>query len=97
MQRKSPTHLSMRRPMPMSTERAIGVLSILGAVQAEAADAVPAVSWLPVSKSRVYHGLPRTPAPGLACFETADAFYIPFQAVSGVQRPGPEVRIYAFE
>jgi hypothetical protein len=30
-------------------------------------------------------------------FETADAFYIPFHAFSGVQRPGPRVRIYAFE
>jgi hypothetical protein len=30
-------------------------------------------------------------------FETADAFYIPFHAFSGVQRPGPKVRIYAFE
>jgi len=30
-------------------------------------------------------------------FETSDAFYIPFSAFSGVQRPGPEVRIYAFE
>jgi hypothetical protein len=30
-------------------------------------------------------------------FETSDAFYIPFHAFSGVQRPGPTVRIYAFE
>jgi hypothetical protein len=30
-------------------------------------------------------------------FETADAFYIPFHAFSGVQRSGPKVRIYAFE
>ncbi len=30
-------------------------------------------------------------------FETADAFYIPFHGFSGVQRPGPTVRIYAFE
>jgi 4-amino-4-deoxy-L-arabinose transferase-like glycosyltransferase len=30
-------------------------------------------------------------------FETADAFYIPFHAFSGVQRPGPTVRIYAFD
>jgi 4-amino-4-deoxy-L-arabinose transferase-like glycosyltransferase len=30
-------------------------------------------------------------------FETADAYYIPFHAFSGVQRPGPTVRIYAFE
>jgi len=30
-------------------------------------------------------------------FETSDAFYIPFHSFSGVQRPGPEVRIYAFE
>jgi 4-amino-4-deoxy-L-arabinose transferase-like glycosyltransferase len=30
-------------------------------------------------------------------FETTDAFYIPFHGFSGVQRPGPRVRIYAFE
>ena len=30
-------------------------------------------------------------------FETADAFYIPFHGFCGVQRPGPKVRIYAFE
>jgi hypothetical protein len=30
-------------------------------------------------------------------FEIADAYYIPFHAFSGVQRPGPKVRIYAFE
>jgi 4-amino-4-deoxy-L-arabinose transferase-like glycosyltransferase len=30
-------------------------------------------------------------------FETADAFYIPFHGFSGVRRPGPKVRIYAFE
>jgi len=30
-------------------------------------------------------------------FESADAYYIPFHAFSGVQRPGPKVKIYAFE
>ena len=30
-------------------------------------------------------------------FEAADAYYIPVHAFSGVERPGPEVRIYRVE
>ena len=30
-------------------------------------------------------------------FEAEDAFYIPFYAFAGVERPGPRVRVYAYE
>jgi hypothetical protein len=40
---------------------------------------------------------PRVPGRNDAVFEGSDAYYIPFHKLRGVRRPGPQIRIYAFE
>jgi hypothetical protein len=40
---------------------------------------------------------PASPAGGEAVFEAFDAYYIPIHGFRSVRRPGPHIRIYAFE
>jgi len=40
---------------------------------------------------------PASPRGGEAVFETFDAYYIPIHGFRNVRRPGPHIRIYAFE
>ena len=40
---------------------------------------------------------PRKPGRTDAVFEGSDAYYIPFHGFDAVTRPGPRIRIYAFE
>jgi hypothetical protein len=40
---------------------------------------------------------PSAPGRGDAIFEARDAYYVPFHGFAGVTRPGPRVRIYAFD
>ena len=40
---------------------------------------------------------PASPAGGEAIFEAFDAYYIPIHGFRKVRRPGPHIRIYAFE
>jgi 4-amino-4-deoxy-L-arabinose transferase-like glycosyltransferase len=40
---------------------------------------------------------PFTQQKDIAVFERADAYYVPWGGFAGVERPGPRIRIYAFE